>query len=114
MKKISCTKLIILFLFINCTLIELFTGWVIVQNLILAATIGVALDFTPLTTLIGTVVTEVLGFAVYAAKSAKENSKGGIVYDSVFDNQPKIGIDKDMIHEEKVDEDITIKTYTLG
>ena len=83
MKKISCTKLIILFLFINCTLVELFTGWVVVKNLALAAA-GVALDLTPLTTLVGTVVAEVLGFAVYAAKAAKENSKGGIVYDSTF------------------------------
>ena len=83
MKKISCTKLIILFLFVNCTLVELFTGWVIVKNLALAAA-GVALDLTPLTTLVGTVVAEVLGFAVYAAKATKENSKGGIVYDSTF------------------------------
>lgn len=83
-KKISYTKLIILFLFLNCTLVELFTGWVIIQNLMLAEFMGIALDFTPLTTLVGTVVAEVLGFAVYAAKSAKENSKGGIVYDSTF------------------------------
>lgn len=85
-KKISCTKLIILFLFINCTLVEFFTGWVIVKNLALAATCGIALDLTPLTTLVGTVVAEVLGFAVYAAKSTKENTKGGIVYDSTFAN----------------------------
>ena len=83
-KKYSCTKLIILFLFINCTLVELFTGWVIVQNLLLAQAVGIALDFTPLTTLVGAVVAEVLGFAVYALKAAKENSKGGIVYDSTF------------------------------
>ncbi len=83
-KKISCTKLIMLFLFINCTLVELFTGWVVVKNLALAAAYGIALDLTPLTTLVGTVVAEVLGFAVYAAKSTKENTKGGIVYDSTF------------------------------
>ena len=83
-KKISCTKLIMLFLFINCTLVEIFTGWVVVKNLALAAAYGVTLDLTPLTTLVGTVVAEVLGFAVYAAKSTKENTKGGIVYDSTF------------------------------
>ena len=83
-KKISCTKLIMLFLFINCTLVELFTGWVVVKNLALAAAYGVALDLTPLTTLVGTVVAEVLGFAVYAAKATKENTKGGIVYASTF------------------------------
>ncbi len=85
-KKISCTKLIVLFLFVNCTLVELFTGWVIIQNLMLAEFMGVALDFTPLTTLVGTVVAEVLGFAVYAAKAMKENTKGGIIYDSTFSN----------------------------
>ena len=83
-KKISCTKLIMLFLFINCTLVEIFTGWVVVKNLALAAAYGVTLDLTPLTTLVGTVVAEVLGFAVYAAKATKENTKGGIVYDSTF------------------------------
>lgn len=83
-KKISCTKLIVLFLFINCTLVELFTGWVIIQNLMLAEYMGIALDFTPLTTLVGTVVAEVLGFAVYAVKAMKENTKGGIVYDSTL------------------------------
>ena len=73
-----------LFLFINCTLVEIFTGWVVVKNLALAAAYGVTLDLTPLTTLVGTVVAEVLGFAVYAAKATKENTKGGIVYDSTF------------------------------
>lgn len=97
MKKISCTKLIVLFLFLNCTIIEIFTGWVTVQNILLAQNFGIALDFTPLVTLVGTIVSEVFGFAVYAAKSAKENSKGGIVYDSamretiVFEDEESIG-----------------------
>lgn len=83
-EKKSTTKLLIAFLFINCTLIELFTGWVTVQNLHLVESVNAALDFTPLVTLIGAVVGEVTGFAVYAAKSAKENSKGGIVYEQAF------------------------------
>ena len=32
-KKISTTKLLILFLFLNCTAIEIFTGYVTVMNL---------------------------------------------------------------------------------
>lgn len=83
-KKTSVTKLLILFLFINCTAIELFTGWVTIQNIMLARDFGIMLDFTPLVTLVGAVVSEVLGFAVYAAKSTKENTVGGIVYDSAF------------------------------
>lgn len=81
-KKISTTKKIVLFLFINCTIIELFTGWVTIQSLMLAENYMMPVDFTPLVTLIGAVVSEVLGFAIYAVKSAKENSKGGIVYDT--------------------------------
>ena len=59
MKKISTTKILIAFLFINCTLLELFTGWVTVENLILARDFGTTLDFTPLVTLIGIVLGEV-------------------------------------------------------
>ena len=90
MKKMSTTKKFMLFLFINCTLIELFTGWVTVQNLILAREMGIMLDFTPLVTLIGAIVGEVFSFAVYAAKSAKENTKGGIIYEKVI-NQETVG-----------------------
>ena len=89
-KKKSCTKLIMLFLFINCTFIEIFTGWVTVQNIILAKNFGVPLDFTPLVTLVGAVISEVFGFAVYALKSVKENTKGGIVYDSTFRQQEEL------------------------
>lgn len=87
MKKMSTTKKFMLFLFINCTLIELFTGWVTVQNLILAREMGVLLDFTPLVTLIGAIVGEVFSFAVYAAKSAKENTKGGIIYEKAISQE---------------------------
>ena len=84
MKKISTTKILISFLFINCTLLELFTGWVTVENLILARDFGVAIDFTPLVTLIGIVLGEVFGFAVYAAKATKENTCGGIQYETAI------------------------------
>ena len=84
MKKMPTTKKFMLFLFINCTLIELFTGWVTIQNIQLAKDFGILLDFTPLVTLIGAIVGEVFSFAVYAVKSAKENTKGGIVYENAF------------------------------
>ena len=38
-------------------------------------------DFTPLVTILGAVVAQTIGFAIYAAKSTKENTKGGITYD---------------------------------
>jgi F0F1-type ATP synthase assembly protein I len=85
-KKKSTTKILIFFLFLNCTLIELFTGWATVQSLNIALLTDQAVDFSPLVTLIGTVVGEVVGFAVYAAKASKENSAGGLVYDQIMAN----------------------------
>lgn len=83
-KKISVSKLLIYFLFLNCSLIEIFTCWATIQNLYLAQNFGVPLDFTPLTTLIGIVVAEVFGYAIYAIKSMKENTKGGIIYETAL------------------------------
>ena len=83
-KKISTTKLIMLFLFLNCSIIEIFTGWATVQSLNMASMTGLPADFSPLVTLIGAVVGEIIGFAVYALKSTKENTAGGIVYDQAM------------------------------
>ena len=41
-------------------------------------------DFSPIVTLIGAVVGEVIGFAIYAAKSTKENTEGGIIYQNMM------------------------------
>ena len=43
-------------------------------------------DFTPLVTLIGAVISEVIGYAIYSLKAMKENTSGGIVYDSDIGN----------------------------
>lgn len=82
--KISTSKLLILFLFLNCTAIEVFTGWATVQSINLTTYTMMAPDFTPLVTLIGAVVSEVIGFAIYSIKAAKENTKGGLVYDKAM------------------------------
>lgn len=82
--KLSTSKLLILFLFLNCSLIELFTGWVTIQSINLVRITMMAPDFSPLITLIGAVVGEVIGFAIYSIKAAKENTKGGIVYDTAM------------------------------
>jgi hypothetical protein len=84
-KELTTTKRLILFLFINCTLIEIFTGWATVKSLeIAAASEYLSADFSPLVALIGAVVGEVIGFGVYSLKSVKENSKDGIVYESAM------------------------------
>lgn len=84
--KISTSKLLIMFLFINCTIIEIFTGYVTLKSLDIATMTFMMPDFTPLVTLIGAVVSEVIGFAIYAIKSAKENTSGGIVYETAMIN----------------------------
>lgn len=81
MKKLSTSKLLILFLFINCTVIEIFTGWAMIKMLAIALATGLAIDFTPLVALIGAVVGEVFGYAVYSLKAMKENTQNGLVYD---------------------------------
>ena len=91
-RKLSASKKALIFLFINCSLIEIFTAWVTVQNIKLAFTMGTQPDFTPLVALIGAVVGEVIGLASYYIKSTKENTEGGIIYESAaaqnFENPP--------------------------
>ena len=82
--KIANSKLLIWFLFINCTIIELFTIWVIYRELGLAADGILAPDLSPLMALITTVVAEVIGFGIYALKSTKENTEGGIVFETAM------------------------------
>lgn len=83
-KKISTSKLLIFFLFLNCTIIELFTGWVTFKSIELSTITSMGPDFSPLVALIGAIVGEVIGFAVYSLKSAKENTKNGIVYEQAM------------------------------
>ena len=99
-KHFTTTKLIMFFLFLNCTLIELFTCWSTIQSLEIAKITMMSPDFTPLVTLIGTVVGEVVGFAIYAMKSMRENSAGGIIYDQAF--------------RDSCDDDIDIQIYNTN
>jgi hypothetical protein len=92
--RITTTKLLILFLFINCTIIEIFTGWTVVQSIQLAKITGLTPDFSPLVTLIGASISEIFSFAIYALKSTKENTEGGIVYMNAMKNN-----DKDIDHD---------------
>lgn len=78
--KLTMSKKFIIFLLINCSIIEIFTGIITIIDMKLAWSIGIMPDFSPLVALIGAVVGEVIGLAVYFAKSTKENTEGGIVY----------------------------------
>ena len=81
-KRFPTAKVLMTILFMNCTVVEVFTMWATVQSFKLAYATQLAPDLTPLNTLVGTVVAEVIGFAVYCLKSMRENTKGGIIYES--------------------------------
>lgn len=80
--KLSMSKKALIFLFVNCSLIEIFTAWTTVKSLSLAFIMGIMPDFTPLVALIGAIVGEVIGLAAYYAKSTKENTRDGITFES--------------------------------
>lgn len=77
----SWSKMLLLFLFLNFTALEIFIGYVTIQSFALAFAVGVMPDFTPLVTLIGLVAGETVSYGVYCAKSKAENTAGGITYD---------------------------------
>lgn len=78
-KALSTTKRLMIFLFVSCSIIQIFTLVVTVISI----TAGIY-DFTALQMLITAVVGEVVAFAVYSLKSLKENTKGGIVYETAM------------------------------
>lgn len=82
--KIQTTKLLMAFLFLNCSIVEIFTGIVTMKSFDLAEMTGASPDLSPLVSLIGAVVSEVIGFAIYSIKSTKENTKGGIVFENAM------------------------------
>lgn len=78
-RKITTTKFLMFFLFTSCSIIQIFTLFVTIKSM----NMGIY-DFSALQMLITAVVGEVVAFAVYAIKSLKENTIGGIVYESAM------------------------------
>ena len=83
----SFSKTFLIFLFINFTALELFTGWVTVESFKLAMINMGSPDFSPLITLIGAVIGETLSYGIYCAKSKAENTEGGVVYATALRDQ---------------------------
>jgi len=83
-KKAPFSKILLIILFINFFLLEIFTGWVTIYSFSLAFSIEEMPDFTPLITLIGAVIGETLSYGIYIAKSKAENTQGGIVYEAAM------------------------------
>ena len=77
----SQSKLLLVFLFFNFTLLEGFVGYITIKTLTIALSMGILPDFSPLVTLISLVVGETVSYGIYAAKSKAENVQGGITYD---------------------------------
>lgn len=67
----STAKLALAYIFISCTVVQIYS---------MAAMWHFA-DLSALYSLIGATVGEAISYCAYAAKSAKENTKGGIVHD---------------------------------
>lgn len=89
-KELTTTKFLMFFLFISCSIIEIFTFIVTIISVLKDV-----YDFTALQMLITAVVGEVIGFAIYSLKSLKENTKGGIVYDMAFQEKQSFLTDEE-------------------
>lgn len=70
-RKISTTKRLVNFLFLNCTIVEIYALWAMTKMQ----------DLSALSVLISAIIGEVIAFAIYSIKSMRENMKNGIVYD---------------------------------
>ena len=77
--KVNTTKLVMAYIIINCTIVEIYSMWVMVK----------LQDISGLYTLITSVIGETIAFLVYAVKSTKENTQGGIIYEKMkLENTP--------------------------
>ena len=73
-EKLSFSKIAFIFMITNCTIIEIYA----------LVVMFFFEDLSPLTSLIVAVVGECAAFISYEAKSAKENSAQGIVYETTM------------------------------
>ena len=80
--RITTGKLAMWILLILCLVVIIFTGYVTIKEFSLAYALGLMPDFTPLVTMIGAILGAAIDVAAYFAKSAKENTKGGITYEA--------------------------------
>lgn len=82
--SLSFSKLAFIFMMGNCMIVEIYA---LITMIIFA-------DLSPLTTLIAAVIGECVTMIGYYIKSGKENTAGGIVYESAMEKL-RSGIDSD-------------------
>lgn len=78
--SLAMSKKILIIVFINCIIIEIFTGVILIKAMALAALVGMTADLSPLLALIPAVGGQVGSLISYNIKSQKENTEGGITY----------------------------------
>lgn len=79
-KKIETSKIVLWFMLFLLLSIILFTGYVTISMMNIAAYTNSPMDFTPLVALISAIVGQVIITLGYFIKSSKENQEGGITY----------------------------------
>lgn len=94
--KFAFSKFLIFFLFLNCTVVEVITFILTFKTVQLGV-----IDFSSLQMLITAIVGEVIGFSIYALKSLKQNTTGGIVYQTAIREQQK---ENQYNYQEEVDQ----------
>ena len=82
-QKLPTSKFLMFFLFTSCSIVQIFTMYVTIKGM----NMGLGANFGPLQMLITSIVGEVIGYAVYSLKALKQNTKGGIVYETALMNQ---------------------------
>ena len=82
----SWSKMLLIFLFFNFSILEIFIGYITLYSFQLAAETGMMPDLTPLITFITAVIGETISYWIYCAKSKAENTKDGIVYETTMYN----------------------------
>ena len=85
-RRITTGKLAMWFLFILCLGVIIFTGYITLKEFTLAYTFGLMPDFTPLVTMIGAIIGATIDVAAYFAKSTKENTRDGIIFEAAAAN----------------------------
>lgn len=90
MKWPSTSKMAMWYIFLSCTAVQIY-------SMVAMWHFG---DLSALYSLIGATVGEAIAFCSYEAKSAKENSKGGIVHDMAMKAQEKAQAGSESASEE--------------
>lgn len=97
-KKVSTTKLLMAFIFINCTVVEAYSMWVMY-------TLG---DLSALYALIGAVITESISFAIYCVKAFNETKEE----ERLCFEREKFETEHSVANEELISEDMLVQDET--